>query len=233
MSNAKMSNHIYISHLAQDLAPGLSRADFYRCNFQFQQKTRLQLLSIVASAYVGAHPCRVLQAFPVKQVPEGFQRDESGTFSMEYCYDNGVQLDLKAIPKGAPPTLDLYVKVDATHSEAVELKFEARFKLAVDSFYRVSHPNLWHLPTQMSGSLHLKAVRSPLSSGPSTPREEFNRRLWKETRQTRKPSMDNSASLTMVDEEIHIVDEEEMRQNSLGWQPHMQNIRLDMASAVP
>jgi len=45
--------------------------------------------------------------------------------------------------------------------------------------------------------------------------------------------MDNSASLTMVDEEIHIVDEEEMRQNSLGWQPHMQNIRLDMASAVP
>jgi len=231
MSN-KMS--IHISHLAQDLAPGLSRADFYRCNFKFQERTRLQLLSIVASAYVGAHPCRILQAFPVQQVPEGFQRDESGTFSFDYVYDNGVQLDLKTIPKKTPPSLDLYVKVDATHSESVEIRFEARFRLAVDSFYRVSHPNLWNLPTQLTGSLRLKAVQSPLSSGPSTPREEFNRRLWKETRQVRKPSVDNSAALTMVDEEVHIVDhEEEVRQGKLGWQIYTNNLRLDMAPTVP
>jgi len=220
---------VNISHLAQDLAPGLARADFFELSFKHAQKTKLQALSIIVSAYVGAHPCRILQAFPVTQRPEGFERDTTGTFSLEYVYDNGVQLELKT--RGALPTLQLYLKVDATHAEAVEIRFECQPRLAVDSFYRFSHPALWNLPTQLTGSLHLKAVRSPQSSGPSTPREEFNRRLWKETRQIRKPSTDNSAALTQVEEEVHIIDQEEEQTN--GWEVYNHQMRLQMPPALP
>ena len=43
---------------------------------------------------------------------------------------------------GAILALDLYIKVDATHSEPVELRFECDFRLAVDSFVRLSRPAL-------------------------------------------------------------------------------------------
>lgn len=126
--------------------------------------------------------------------------------------------------------LDLYIKVDATHSEPVELRFECDFRLGVDSFVRLSRPALCtlllfpscstlirrtgNLPTSLTGSLHLKPVISPASSGPSTPRQEFDRRLWKESRQTRKPSTDNAAMMRPVEEEVRIAG---MDDTQGGW----------------
>merc|ERR1711990_230660 len=83
-------NKVNISHLAQDLQPGLSRADFYRLEFSFLPKTRVQSLSIIASAFVKSHPCRILQAFPVSQVAEGYARNTTGTWASEFIYDNGI-----------------------------------------------------------------------------------------------------------------------------------------------
>ena len=50
--------------------------------------------------------CRILQAFPVQAVAEGYQRDNSsGTWASEFIYDNGMRLDLKAPGKSLPSKL--------------------------------------------------------------------------------------------------------------------------------